>query len=217
MIDLSECTEEKNIVVVQGRNGYGKTSLLNAVKLLFLGVEDERIRRVGIGTTALAPKAYVVGQQGRWYGVFNMVARASMAPARVALNWIDSGRECRAERIYFPLRGATDYREQLNVTVDRRPLEPAEAQAFLQSLLPKEVVPFFFFDGEQIQSLADAEIGREQAEIERLLGLSFVAHLTREIDGYGRERRKVGLPETAQMRITQAEGALKTAQATADA
>lgn len=217
-VDLGECTGERNIVTIQGRNGHGKTSLLNAVKLLFLGVEDERIRRVGIGSTPLGPKQFVVGQTGRWYGVFNTIARASDAPARVAMNWLDQeGRECRAERIYWPLRGGTDYREQLNVTVDRQQLEPGPAQAFLQSLLPKEVVPFFFFDGEQIQSLADAEIGREQAEIERLLGLSFVAHITREIDNYGRERRKAGLPETAQMRITQAEGALKTAQAAVDA
>lgn len=42
-VNLEDCTAERNIVTVQGRNGHGKISLLNAVKLLSLGVEDERI------------------------------------------------------------------------------------------------------------------------------------------------------------------------------
>ncbi|APZ97613.1 hypothetical protein BWQ93_03265 [Sphingopyxis sp. QXT-31] len=216
-IDLSECTETRNIVVVQGRNGHGKTSLLNAIKLLFLGLGDVRLRRVGVNSTELGPKAYVVGQQGRWYGVFNMLARAEDAPARVALSWQDGERICRAERIFWPLRGATDYREQLNVTIDREQLSGPAAEAFIQGLLPKEVVPFFFFDGEQIQSLADAEVGREQGEIERLLRLSFVTQVLREVDSYGRVKRKAGLPEAVRAEIAAAEGAQRAAEARGEA
>lgn len=216
-IDLSECTKAKNIVVVQGRNGHGKTSLLNAVKLLFLGPNDPRLLRVGVGGTELSPKAYVVGQTGRWFGVLNTLARDEGDPARVALSWLDGEKPCRAERIFWPLRGGTDYRHQLNVTIGREQLSEEEAQAYLQGLLPKEVVPFFFFDGEQIQSLADAEIGREQAEIERLLGLSFVSVLIKEIEGYGRQKQKAGLPEKIQAQITAAEGAQRTAEAEAEA
>ncbi|HEX7855891.1 MAG TPA: AAA family ATPase [Sphingobium sp.] len=216
-IDLSRCTDARNIVVVQGRNGHGKTSLLNAVKLLFLGLSDSRLRRVGVGSTELSSKQYVLGQAGRWYGVFNTLAKEEGAPARVALTWLDGERDCRAERIFWPLRGATDYREQLNVTVDRQELPPTEAHAFIQGILPKEVVPFFFFDGEQIQSLADAEIGREQSEIERLLRLSFIAHVIKEIDKYGGLKRKAGLPETVRAEITAAEGAQRTAEARIDA
>src|ERR1700753_1494985 len=88
-IDPSGCDDERNIVVVSGRNGAGKTSLLNAVKLLFLGPTDETLRRVGFGGTPIGVKHYVVGQPGRWFGVFNNLARASGSPARVALEWMD--------------------------------------------------------------------------------------------------------------------------------
>jgi len=218
VIDLSECTPQRNIVIVQGRNGHGKTSLLNAIKLLFLGVDDKRLLRVGFGQVALTPKAFVVGQQGRWAGVFNLLARANESPARIALTWLSDDEEaCRAERIFFPLRGGLDYREQLTVDLGHRRLEGSDARQWLQSFLPRESVPFFFFDGEEIQSLADAEVAREKAEIERLLGLYFVAHITTEIDSYTKEKRRAGLPDTIKAQIAQAEGRERTARLTADA
>ena len=218
-ICLSDCTPEKNIVVVQGRNGHGKTSLLNAMKLLFVGTDDPRMLKVGFGeTTALTPKAFVTGQQGRWFGVFNIQARAAEEPARVALSWSsDEHGACRAERVYFPLKGGSEYKEQVTVVLGHRRLESGDAKQYLQGWAPREVLPFFFFDGEQIQSLADAEVGRERAEIERLLGLYFVSHLTREIDTYGRLHRKDGIPETVQADIARAEGAERTARLAGDA
>ena len=84
-VDLSACTDARNVVVIAGRNGAGKTSLLNAIKLLFLGAEDDSLRRVGFGSSAISPKHFVLGQTGRWYGVFNTRAQDSDARARVAL------------------------------------------------------------------------------------------------------------------------------------
>ena len=214
-INLAGCSPEQNIVMVRGRNGAGKTSLLNAIKLLFLGSGDESLRRVGFGRTAVNKNHYVLGQPGRWYGVFNTCARTSGSPARVALEWTDNDRQFKAQRV-FRLGGAS-FTEDLSVTVDQVPLDAADAEATMAQLLPKEVVPFFFFDGEQIQSIADAEIGREQAEIERLLGLSFIVHLTREIDAYSKFKRRAGLPAEVQVRITEAENAQRKAQAELEA
>ena len=90
-IDLSDCNGDRNIVVISGHNGAGKTSLLNAIKLLFLGPESEEIRRVGFGGVALSPKQYVLGQPGRWYGVFNKFARDASDHARVKLSWMQEG------------------------------------------------------------------------------------------------------------------------------
>ena len=41
VFDLTGKTEQKNIVLISGRNGFGKTSFLNAIKLLFTGVTNE--------------------------------------------------------------------------------------------------------------------------------------------------------------------------------
>ncbi len=61
-IDLLDTDEQRSIVLIKGRNGAGKTSLLNAVKLLFLGFRDDGLRRVGFAGTALTERHYVVGQ-----------------------------------------------------------------------------------------------------------------------------------------------------------
>ena len=217
VIDLSKCRDGRNIVVVQGQNGAGKTSLLNAIKLLFLGARDESVRRI-FGGGSLPPKAFVLGQPGRWYGVFNTHARAPGVTARVALEWEREGRNYRVERVFLPTGNFSDFREVLNATVDRKPIDGDEdaAKLLLDSLMPKESIPFFFFDGEQIQSMADAEVGRERIEIERLLGFSFAATLIDEIAAYGAERRKAGLPDKVRAEIVEADGRLRSAEANAE-
>ena len=47
IVDLSGTTDDRNIILVWGRNGSGKTSFLNALKLLFTGVEHPSSRMVG--------------------------------------------------------------------------------------------------------------------------------------------------------------------------
>lgn len=216
-IKLSDCTPERNIVVVSGPNGAGKTSLLNAVKLLFLGPNNEEIRRVGLVGAALGPKQYVNGVPGRWYGVFNKSADPS-ATTQVSLEWLDDDdRTVRARRWFKRLRGTTDFDSGVDVTIDGIAQTGEDAEAVLQQLLPREVVRFFFFDGEQIQSLADAEVGRESAEIERLLGLSFVVELLKQLEVYQRERGRAGLPEDVRLRIVAAENAAREETAKAEA
>ncbi|WP_420210358.1 AAA family ATPase [Burkholderia aenigmatica] len=211
-VDFDACTDTRNIVVISGRNGAGKTSLLNAIKLLFLGAEDDSLRRVIFGGPPISPKHFVLGQTGRWYGVFNTRAQGMDARARVTLEWEDAGHRYRAERSFR--RVASSYDETLIVTVDNKPMDAPDS--VLLQLLPREVVPFFFFDGEQIQSIADAEVGREQTEIERLLGLSFVASLIREVELYTKNKYRAGIPAHARLRIVQAENAKREAEARAD-
>ena len=202
-------------MIVSGRNGAGKTSLLNAIKLLFLGGNDDGMRRVIFGGSAISPKNFVLGLPGRWYGVFNNAATGSDVRARVALDWIEADQQFRAERYFQRDNSTIGYIERLTVTANGRAVPDGEA--ILLQLLPKEVVPFFFFDGEQIQSIADSEIGREQAQIERLLGLSFVVTLMREIDVYAKAKQRAGLPEEVRIKVIQAENKLREAQARADA
>lgn len=214
-VDLADTTSERNIIVVSGRNGAGKTSLLNAVKLLFLGHTDERLRRIGFGGTSVTAKQFVLGVPGRWYGVFNRASRSNVA--HVALEWTDRDRSYRARRTYRLTKTGSDFEHSLLVTVDGVAADSDDGEAILNQLLPREVVPFFFFDGEQIQSLADAEIGREKAEIERLLGLSFVNHLIDSIAPYVTEKSRAGLPEGVRVRIVEAENAVREAKALAEA
>lgn len=215
-IDLSGCTDEKNIIVVSGRNGAGKTSLLNAVKLLFVGADNDEIRRVGFGGTPLSPKHYVIGLPGLWYGVFNTTSKSEV-PARVSLHWQEGPRKFIAQRLYKRTLSPAGFSETLSVTVNNVALDSQNAKAVIATLAPQEVIPFFFFDGEQVQSFADAEEGRERAEVERLLGLSFIPELTKEIEEFAKLKRRAGLPETVQVLIVNSENKQRDALARRDA
>lgn len=212
-IDLSGCTESHNIIIVSGRNGAGKTSLLNAVKLLFLGSDSETMRRVGFGGSALSPKAYVLGQPGRWYGVFNNNASTLDEPARISLSWTKGNQLFMAERTFRRTNTVAGYTETLTVSIDGKQYSPSDSDAFISTLAPSEVIPFYFFDGEQVQSFADAEEGRERVEIERLLGLAFVPELTRQLDTFAKEKRRAGLPSDVQLAIVRAENEHRDATA----
>jgi DNA sulfur modification protein DndD len=214
-INLTDTSSERNMIVVSGRNGAGKTSLLNAAKLLFLGSTDTTLRRVGFGGAPLTQRQFVLGQAGRWYGVFNAAARSTFAS--VSMAWVDGDREFEARRTFRLTKGGTDFDEDVLVIVDGVPMQPDDAASTLANLLPRETVPLFFFDGEQIQSLADAEIGREQTEIERLLGFSFFAELITHIDTYAREKARAGLPATVRVNVIAAENAATEARARAEA
>lgn len=214
-IDLTGCTSSQNIVVISGANGTGKTSLLNAVKLLFVGAQDPDIRRVGFGRESISAKQFVLGQPGRWYGVFNRLAHEAGDPAHVAMEWQDDGHVFRAEREFSLTGPPPGYVERLTVLRDGVALP--EPELALQKILPREVAPFFFFDGEQIQSIADSEIGREQAEIERLLGLSFIVELYRQVEAYGNDKKRAGLPAEARVQLVKVENAVREASAKVDA
>lgn len=210
VVDLTDCKEERNIVVVTGHNGAGKTSFLNAIKLLFLGSDDDKLRRVGFGQRILSRNQYILGGVGRWYGVLNRQARQDgETTARISLEWEENGRDVRATRSFH--FGTNTYDEVLEIQDDGRLLSSDDARQRLAHLLPKDVVPFFFFDGEQIQSLADAEVGREATEIERLLGLSFVAELARQLETLIKERRRAAMPEDIRHRMLDAESRMKVA------
>ena len=93
-LNLGETSRDRNIVLVWGRNGMGKTSLLNAVKLLFLGAENPRMRTIGFPPRTLGTKQYVLGDGGSWSGVINRRAylQDPDTVARVKVDWEIEGR-----------------------------------------------------------------------------------------------------------------------------
>ena len=83
----------------------------------------------------------------------------------------------------------------------------------LSEILPRDFVPFFFFDGEQIRELAEAEEAVTASAIERILNLSFVGELEQGVSEFVRQRKREALPEETQVQIKRAEGELATNQA----
>ncbi|TAN51876.1 MAG: hypothetical protein EPN21_05475, partial [Methylococcaceae bacterium] len=109
-----------NIVVILGRNGHGKTSFLNSVKLLFGGVTKELREAVLVQRDRpLQEKGFVLGDRD-WWGILNHQARAAgemqCAVSAVLVN--DEGQEIQVSRCWDLGKG--DYKSRLQITAPRK-------------------------------------------------------------------------------------------------
>ncbi|MBF0293901.1 MAG: DNA sulfur modification protein DndD [Magnetococcales bacterium] len=168
--------KNRSIVLISGRNGFGKTGFLNSIKLLFVGPREELRRGVMVGRI-LGPKPYMLGNGDAWMGVFNRTSRDQTKNAAyyVRCQWVEQSGAVDVKREWFP-DGAFDPEGRLTIHANflSESLEGKAAQAFLEKRLPPAYLPFFFFDGEKIQMLAEADEGIVEKEIEGILNIAQV-------------------------------------------
>ena len=220
-VDLSGTTEEQNIVLIWGRNGMGKTSFLNALKLLFTGVEHPSSRTIGFPPRALPPRQYVVGDGAGWDGLINKPARRRAESegrpvvAVVKAIWESDGLTVTAER-QWKFDGAT-FAESILVFDGKDRLVKEAAEARLEDFLPKDFVEFFFFDGEDIKSMAE-NAERKQIDFDKLLRITFLneatAELKKEITERQRTMTRTGIFEslnTVEVELTKTTGEAEVA------
>ncbi len=169
--DLAGTSEGRNIVLISGRNGFGKTSFLNALKLLFGGV-TENLRRAVQRERTPSDKQYVIGAGEDWWGLLNRRARQNRQKhCAVRAVWREDAGRVQVERVWEI--GANSYETRLRIEADflEQPLEDTAAQEFLDFRLPAEFIKFFIFDGEQIQEIAEANRDEQVRQIEALLNI----------------------------------------------
>lgn len=159
-----------NIVVILGRNGFGKTSFLNSVKLLFGGVTKELRQSVQRGNS-LSGKAFVLGAK-EWWGILNRQAknRQEMDCYVQAILLNENNQEIVVKRSWNLQND--DHENQLEVIAPHKPLLTNDsAQQYLSSLLPLDYIPFFFFDAEDIGYLAEANNNQVIEKMEQFLNI----------------------------------------------
>jgi DNA sulfur modification protein DndD len=214
VFDLSGPTPGRNIALISGRNGYGKTSFLNAIKLLFVGPNADLCRAVQRGRE-LKPKEYVLGLGEEWMGIMNRQARRrGETRCEVRIRWSEPEGPVDAMR-RWDLSGGT-YEETLEL--DRlgdmqRHLAGADAQAFLGERLPEDYLAYFFFDGEQIQQLAEAVRTQQIEQMERLLNISKIETLLEYLDKAAKSWRNEAAQATQRHRLRQLEAELAAIEA----
>lgn len=167
----------RKVVLIHGRNGFGKTSFINALKLFFVGSGNEDIRAVSRGRV-YSPRDYILGSGAEWEGVFNRRALAAKeAECSISVTWREPQGVVTGTRAWR-LDG-TSCIETLHISpdfaVEEETLADAEQrQAFLERRLPCASVPFFIYDAEQIQRIAESNSEAMLEQIELLLDITAI-------------------------------------------
>lgn len=218
--DFDKTNEDRNIALVWGRNGYGKTSFLRSLKLLFLGIDAPGVRSVGTPPRQLGLRQFAIGDGANWSGIINRhaiqraEAEGNLVTARVRAEWtMEDGSTITAERSWTPTPTGVNESVIVFDGGDRLVGDPAADR--IGDLLPPEFVDFFFFDGEQIKELAEND-ERKEIDFDRLLRITFLKDLEDELAKIGSERGRRDMSDDLLKDITAKEAALAKARGARD-
>lgn len=181
----------RNIVLIGGMNGYGKTSILEALYLGLYGKEAvEHLGRAGLKDDvgyrkflerALHGTAIRTGRESMWVKI--QINQTKAEGFEVTRRWFFTrsgdwtGED---EVVIYPLRdgirGRAVLAEKLPEMLDQR-------------FIPAHIAPFFFFDGEEVKKLADQGRGHQiRSGIEGLLGVDLLRKLKKRLEEFQANR-----------------------------
>ena len=177
----------RNIVLFGGKNGSGKTTILEAVRLCLYGQRSRglrvrrkdyerflraKIHRAPVG--APSPSVASVALD------FDHIHAGEKRRFKVERKWHDTGRSV-DEHLSFTCEGE-----------DELEFNQKHWEEFLAELVPPGLSQLFFFDGEKIQALADDEAGDFELvnSMKALLGLDLTDRLEADLAVYLRRQNE---------------------------
>src|ERR1051326_394497 len=194
-------TRNKNVDLIGAQNGYGKTSLLEALMLCLYGREGlVHIPRATLldGDQQKLDLSYDEFLRRAFHGCALEAGRNSTS-ITVTLN--DDGQRTSINRKwYFAGNGrhpALD--EEVRIYQGDEPFKggrlddrPEAISNFIaKTFVPVYLAPFFLFDGEQVQRLANKEMAVQvRTGIEGLLGVGILRDLQADLRDYAFDRKK---------------------------
>ncbi|MDR3159726.1 MAG: AAA family ATPase [Zoogloeaceae bacterium] len=195
-----------NVILIHGRNGFGKTSFINAMKLLFLGPHPELTHNVR-PSHKLRPVDYLLGSGQDWEGAFNRNARRdNKDKCGVTLRWREKNGHVTATRSWVVDWHLRKYEETLCVKPefkhDENELQTTEQkEEFLERRLPKNLLPFFIYDAEQVQRIAESNATGTTEHIERLLDITTTRIAEDALDRVLKKFRSAGIARKEQIKL----------------
>jgi DNA sulfur modification protein DndD len=209
-ITLTPPSQAKPVVLIGGLNGAGKTTILDAIHLALYGpLSSPSARRSG------SYDAYL-------RSLIHHSARSSDGAAvELAFHAHHEGIE-RSYRVRrFWREAGSGVREKLQVLCDGVLDETLTATwaEHVEAFLPRGIAGLFFFDGEQIESLADLDQSRQvlASALAALLGLELVDRLGADLAVLRRRHRLRQVPDEVRQRVESARAAVIQARREEDA
>lgn len=202
-ISFPESSPEKNVILIGAKNGYGKTSLLEALVLGLFGRDGlPLIGRANFDNDgqkldysyneflerAFHGKALEFGQ--RSMSVELMFVTDEFEPIRIKRTWYFSGRGSHKPEDEEVLiwRGQDEDLVQVPKLEER---DEYIRGYISQHFLPVHLARFFLFDGEEVRSLANQEMAAQvRLGIEGILGVPVLRELQDELNKYATDRRR---------------------------
>ena len=199
VFSFPEPADGKNIVLIGGMNGYGKTSILEALYLCLYG-KDAMVHLARAGLKTDDKKGYPTFLERAFNGEALRGGLDTMS-VRVIINKtktkaIDIGRKW-----YFRTNGNWTNEEEAIVRevvrgVPDTPRQDGRNGFHLADLLdeiqfvPAHIAPFFFFDGEEVKKLADqSRLEQVKQGLEGLLGVVLLRSLAERLKGFEANKR----------------------------
>jgi DNA sulfur modification protein DndD len=193
-LDLTPPSSAKPIVLIGGLNGAGKTTLLEAIHLALYGaLAPTGTRRSGAYDSYLRSLIHHRANPAEGASVevsFHVHREGAPRHYRVRRSWRSTGKGLREDVQVFS-DGRWD--QTLSATWAEQ----------VDAFLPRGIAGLFFFDGEQIEALADLDRSREvlRAALSSLLGLDMVERLTTDLAVIRRRHAKGRVPDELRQRV----------------
>jgi DNA sulfur modification protein DndD len=213
LIDLSN-VDDKNIFVVSGRNGFGKTTFLMSLVWCLYGRQMQDVDDIY--------KKEIDDQGG--YGKYIGNSLNRMAKSENDFNFHVSITftnvnipevPCKEISIKRSYNALTSSSEEVEVLIDGYPSEIAKEvgpEIFIREfIMPIEIAKFFFFDAEKIVSLAEVNTPEQKRKLSKayseVLGIKKYEDLKGELEGLQLKLRQdtASASEKSQLRILEAE------------
>lgn len=187
VLNLTPSSPERPIVLIGGLNGSGKTTILAAIHLALYG-----------------PLAHAAGRRTGSYDAYlrGLVHRGVPTSEGAAVELTFTAHQEGVERVYTVNRSwrstGASVREILLVKVDGR-YDQALASTWnehIETFLPRGIAGLFFFDGEQIEALADVDRSRQvlSSALAALLGLDLIDRLSTDLAVLRRRHHGAQIP-----------------------
>ena len=179
-LDFTSTNPKKNIILIGGKNGAGKTSLFNAIKIALYG--PLTFGYIGINPHYIAKVKEFINSRA-----FQTSEVTSMVQISITLV-ID-----REKKNYVITRKwnytAKKFEETFTISEDGKALSESEISYFenyLLSQIPPDLFEFFFFDGEEVGSVFATPAYNKYIKnaIYKLNGLDTYEHIRRISSGY---------------------------------